>query len=150
MAPDAGWFGCVNLARNLGNPARYLDCMQFMLAPYPQRGDPFVEVDGSGRAKPDVVAPGVDVLSSYLKSSYTVESGTSAASPHVAGVVALIRSAQPKLIGDIETTKRILRETARPYEGLRGGCFRGETPNAAYGYGLVDAYAAVKAALEMR
>jgi len=36
IAPEAQWFACVNLARNLGNPAHYLDCMQFMMAPYPQ------------------------------------------------------------------------------------------------------------------
>ena len=47
IAPDAEWIGCVNLARNLGNPARYLDCMQFMLAPYPQKGDPFNDGDPS-------------------------------------------------------------------------------------------------------
>ncbi|GFJ80285.1 hypothetical protein Phou_044650 [Phytohabitans houttuyneae] len=35
VAPGARWVGCVNLDRNLGNPARYLDCMQFMLAPFP-------------------------------------------------------------------------------------------------------------------
>lgn len=39
VAPDAQWIGCVNLARNLGNPARYLDCMQFDFAPFPQNGD---------------------------------------------------------------------------------------------------------------
>jgi hypothetical protein len=45
VAPGADWFGCANLARNLGNPARYLDCMQFMLAPHPQAGDPFHDGD---------------------------------------------------------------------------------------------------------
>jgi len=35
--------GCVNLARNLGNPAYYVECMQFLLAPYPQGGDAFTE-----------------------------------------------------------------------------------------------------------
>ena len=39
VAPDATWIGCVNLARNLGNPALYLDCLQFNFAPYPQNGD---------------------------------------------------------------------------------------------------------------
>ena len=43
VAPGAQWIGCVNLARNLGNPAVYLNCMQFMLAPYPQGGDPFLD-----------------------------------------------------------------------------------------------------------
>ncbi len=33
VAPGASWFSCVNLARNLGHVAYYLDCMQFMLAP---------------------------------------------------------------------------------------------------------------------
>ncbi|MEP7199135.1 MAG: S8 family serine peptidase, partial [Chloroflexota bacterium] len=45
VAPDAEWFACVNLARNLGNPPVYLDCMQFMLAPYPQNGDPLKDGD---------------------------------------------------------------------------------------------------------
>jgi hypothetical protein len=31
-----------------------------------------------------------------------------------------------------------------------GGCFSGGTPNNAYGYGVLDAYAAVQAALETR
>ncbi|HEX9374208.1 MAG TPA: S8 family serine peptidase, partial [Roseiflexaceae bacterium] len=45
VAPGAEWIGCVNLARNLGNPAYYLDCLQFMLAPYPRSGDPFKDGD---------------------------------------------------------------------------------------------------------
>ncbi|TLM99529.1 peptidase S8, partial [bacterium] len=45
VAPGAAWIGCVNLARNLGNPAYYVDCMQFLLAPFPQGGDPFVDGD---------------------------------------------------------------------------------------------------------
>ncbi len=39
VAPEAVWMGCVNLGRNLGNPPRYLDCLQFHLAPFPQAGD---------------------------------------------------------------------------------------------------------------
>jgi hypothetical protein len=35
----------VNLDRNLANPALYLDCMQFMLAPFPLGGDPFLDGD---------------------------------------------------------------------------------------------------------
>jgi hypothetical protein len=45
VAPGATWFACANLTRNLGNPALYLDCMQFMLAPFPLGGDPFVDGD---------------------------------------------------------------------------------------------------------
>jgi len=36
---------CANLDRNLGNPPLYLDCMQFMLAPFPQNGDPLKDGD---------------------------------------------------------------------------------------------------------
>jgi subtilisin family serine protease len=71
------------------------------------------------------------------------------AGPHVAGVVALLWSAQPKLIGDIDRTERILIETARPYDGAPSGCDSTELPNNGAGYGVVDAYAAVKAALGM-
>jgi subtilisin family serine protease len=204
VAPDAQWFACANLYRNLGNPALYLDCLQFMLAPYPQNGDAFVDgrptqsahilnnswgcpeayegcdptslltavralrdagifvvvsagnsgpdcrsvedvpaiydevfsvgavnrndnlasfsstgpvtVDGSGRIKPDIAAPGVDVLSAVPGSGYGINSGTSMAGPHVAGVVALMWSANPALIGDIERTEAILQASATPFQ----------------------------------
>jgi hypothetical protein len=236
VAPKAKWIGCVNLDRNLANPALYLDCMQFMLAPFPHGGDPLkdgdptraahvinnswgcpalegcdpnallyaannlrdagifvvvstgndgpncetvesplslydsvfsvgaidqsgdvaffssrgpVTADGSQRVKPDIVAPGVDILSALPENSYGSNSGTSMAGPHLVGVVALIWSAQPKLIGDIDATEQLIMDTAKPYAGSQAdGCFSGGAPNNAYGYGVVDVYAAVKQALE--
>lgn len=235
VAPGATWFACANLARNLGNPARYLDCMQFMLAPHAPGSDPFragdptraahvvnnswgcppiegcdaasllagvqalraagifvvasagnegmacssvssplaiyaeafsvgaldelgniadfssrgpVIVDGSGRTKPDLVAPGVDVLSTTPDGTYALASGTSMAGPHVAGVVALVWSANPALIGDIAATEALLRATAQPYRGADGLSCAGDAPGSnVYGFGVVDAYAAVEAAL---
>lgn len=263
IAPDAQWFACANLIRNLGNPALYLDCMQFMLAPYPQGGDPFrdgrpaqsahvlnnswgcpqdyegcdarvlvaavealrhaglfvvasagndgpacstidspialydavfsvgavdshnniaafsstgpVIADGSGRIKPDIAAPGVDIVSAWPGNKYALSSGTSMAGPHVAGVVALLWSANPALIGDIAGTEAILQQTATPYritavpptdlnglvnleDSLMGAADpTGDTclaqtditavPNSIAGYGIVNAYEAVKLAL---
>ncbi len=40
-APGAQWMACVNLDRDMGNPAYYLDCLQFMLAPFGPDGDAF-------------------------------------------------------------------------------------------------------------
>ncbi|MCX6045220.1 MAG: S8 family serine peptidase, partial [Chloroflexi bacterium] len=205
VAPGATWIACTNLARNLGNPAHYLDCMQFMLAPFPRGGNPFKEgdptraaqvlnnswgcpqeaegcdptallaavralraagiftvasagnegpacstikdaiaiydevfsvgasneagdlapfssngpvtVDGSGRVKPDIIAPGMHVLSSFPGNTYEFEDGTSMAGPHVVGVVALLWSANPNLIGDIDRTEQILTQSATPFTG---------------------------------
>lgn len=235
IAPGATWIACANLDRNLANPALYLDCMQFMLAPFPQNGDPlrdgdptraadvlnnswgcpelegcdpnalldaanhlrdagiFVVVstgndgpncstvnaplslydsvfsvgaidqsgnmapfssrgpviaDGSGRIKPDIAAPGVDILSSLPGGAYGSNSGTSMAGPHVAGAVALLWSADSTLVGDIDSTEQLLIDAADPYTGSTDvGCFAGDVPNAAYGYGVLDVYEAVQLAL---
>jgi subtilisin family serine protease len=234
VAPDAEWIGCVNLARNLGNPAFYLECAQFLFAPYPPGGDPltagdpargadilnnswgcpplegcdagalqpaadalqaagvFVVAsagndgpscgslrdplaiyedvftvgasdsgdqvadfssrgpveDGTSRTGPDLLAPGVEVLSALPGSTYGPESGTSMAGPHVAGTVALLWAAQPRLRGDVDRTRQILRETARPYTGAVTTC-AGAGRAAVVGQGLLDAYAAVQAALAL-
>jgi len=59
-----------------------------------------------GRAKPDVVLPGVDIISARARGTamgtvineyYTSASGTSMATPHAAGVCALLLQAEPQL-----------------------------------------------------
>jgi subtilisin family serine protease len=117
------------------------------LADFSSRGP--VTVDGSGRVKPDILAPGDGVVSAFPNGTYASESGTSMAGPHVAGVVALMWSAQPRLVGDIDRTTQILIQTARPYTGTLSACAGTGRPNNAAGYGIVDAYAAVKAALAL-
>ncbi|MAT43154.1 MAG: peptidase S8 [Anaerolineaceae bacterium] len=239
VAPGAEWIGCVNLARNLGNPVYYLDCMQFMLAPFPADGDPFIDghpltgadvlnnswgcpevegcdatvflnavtalraagifvvssagnsgyygcesvtdpiaiydevlsvgsinedgflsnysslgpviVDGSGRIKPDLVAPGEDVYSAMPNGTYARLSGTSMAGPHVVGVVALMWSANPSLRGNVDLTEKILFETVTPFEGIYPTCIGPvEIPNNAVGYGVVNAQRAVEEAINIR
>ena len=120
------------------------------LAGFSSRGP--VTVDGSERMKPEIAAPGVNVRSAYPINTYTSMQGTSMASPHVAGVVALLWSAQPQLARDIATTKALLESTANPGVSVSPSQTCGETssdttPNNSFGYGRVDALAAVDAVL---
>ncbi|MCS7060485.1 MAG: S8 family serine peptidase [Anaerolineae bacterium] len=102
----------------------------------------------TGRLKPDVVAPGVSVRSAYPTNQYAFLSGTSMATPHAAGVVALLWSAAPWLRGQITATEAILRSTAQPLTTAEtcGGVLPGAVPNNTYGYGLINARAALSEA----
>jgi serine protease AprX len=107
-----------------------------------------VTVDGSNRRKPDVSAPGVSVRSCVPGGGYITMQGTSMAGPHVAGTVALLWSATPQLVGDVDATEWIIAHTARPRTTVQacGGDGPGDVPNNVYGWGIVDALAAVEAA----
>jgi minor extracellular serine protease Vpr len=110
-----------------------------------------------GRVAPDISAPGELIfspLSSHLTEGqgymralvlqggqYIGSQGTSMASPHVTGVVALMLQANPTLT--YEDVLSILQETART------DTFTGTVPNNLFGAGKVDAHAAVKKALDV-
>jgi serine protease AprX len=103
---------------------------------------------GLVRIKPNVAAPGSNIRSSTPNGGYANFSGTSMAGPHVAGLVALILSAQPKLAGQVETLESLIEKTAvQRADTSRCGIPGTNVPNMAYGFGRVDALAAVKAAL---
>jgi len=51
MAPGAEWIACRNMDNGAGTPARYLECFEFFLAPYPIGGTP---AQGDPSKAPDV------------------------------------------------------------------------------------------------
>ena len=77
----------------------------------------------------ELVAPGVDIISSYPPNQYAWGLGTSAAAPHVAGVAALVWSKYPPLT-NLEVRDRLI-QTA---DDLGAAGF-----DEYYGYGKVDA-----------
>jgi len=117
------------------------------LAEFSSRGP--VTADGSGRMKPEIVAPGTSIRSSIkiADDAYAGNwSGTSMAGPHVVGVVALLWQARPSLRNQIAATKQVLEKSANPAVPVgqnADGCGGVNTiPNNHFGYGFVDALAA--------
>ena len=119
------------------------------IAGFSSRGP--VTTDHSNRLKPNVSAPGVGVLSSTPGGNYNFSSGTSMAGPHVAGVVALIISANPYLAGEVDIIEHIIESTAVPKttDQQCGDVPGSSIPNNTYGFGRIDALAAVEAALAL-
>ena len=108
-----------------------------------------VTVDGSNRMKPNISAPGRQVRSAVRGGGYQSFSGTSMAGPHVAGMVALIISANPELAGQVEVIENIIESTAFPRTTGQecNGTPGSAVPNNTYGFGRIDAVKAVEAAL---
>lgn len=94
-----------------------------------------------GQVKPDISAPGVSIRSSWNNGGYNTISGTSMATPHVSGAIALLWSAAPALVGDIATTRSLLDQTAIDVSNTTCGGTAGD--NNVWGEGRLDAYAAV-------
>jgi subtilisin family serine protease len=231
MAPGAKWIGCRNMDQGNGTPARYIECMEFFLAPYPlnctpNEGDPAlapdittnswgcpasegcvvgdelqaaveaqeaagiqmvvaagnsgpscstvsdppsfyaasytvgalntgtdtiagfssrgpVTRDGSNRTKPDITAPGTGTRScdNTCDSCYTTASGTSMATPHIAGAMALLWSAIPSLQNQIQASRDALNSTTVQIQDA--SCGDPTPPNNVYGWGRINIAAAV-------
>ncbi|QED48137.1 S8 family serine peptidase [Cytobacillus dafuensis] len=118
------------------------------LADFSSRGPVNLNYD----MKPEVVAPGVSVLSTFpsymidhenqedYKYAYARLSGTSMAAPHTAGIAALLLEANPKL--DPDDIKTVLMNTADP---LNGSYSLYEA-----GAGRVDPYQAIHGQMKMQ
>jgi serine protease AprX len=228
MAPGAKWIGCRNMDQGNGTPARYIECMEWFLAPYPiggGQGDPLrapditsnswvcppsegcspdtlqaaveaqaaagimmvagagndgsncstvfyppaiyaasytvgalqtgtdtiasfssrgpVTIDGSNRIKPDITAPGTGTRSSYntSDSAYVSLSGTSMATPHIAGAMALLWCGRPALRHSITPSRTTLNNAAHFISSTQ--CGTAGPPNNVYGWGRVDVLAAI-------
>ncbi|WP_053204657.1 S8 family serine peptidase [Jiangella muralis] len=97
-----------------------------------------------GETKPDIAAPGVLIRSSLPGGTYASWSGTSMATPHVSGAVALLWSASPAVAGDIDATRALLDEKA--VDTADTSCGGTAENNNVFGEGRLDVYAAVEAA----
>jgi serine protease AprX len=237
MAPGAQFIGCRNMDQGNGTPARYIECFEFFLAPYPIGGNPGqgnpalapdvsvnswgcppsegcdvpnmelirqavaaqrlagivtgasagnsgsacstvadppgmhdesfsvgalsctgnvctdnlagfssrgpVTIDGSGRVKPDIVAPGTSVRAATNASdtAYASMQGTSMSGPHVSGAVALLLSGVPSLDGNVNAIETRLADTAvRNATNSTALCSStaGIYPNNLFGFGRLD------------
>jgi subtilisin family serine protease len=230
MAPGAKWIGCRNMDGGNGTPARYMECMEFFLAPYPinctpNEGDPTkapditinswgcpasegcsvntlqaavesqaaagiqmvvaagnsgsgcstvsdppslyeasytvgalntgtdtiasfssrgpVTADGSNRIKPNITAPGTGTRSATNAGDnlYTTASGTSMATPHISGAMALLWCALPSLRHQITASRDALNNSAVFISST--ACGTAGPPNNVYGWGRIDIAAAV-------
>ncbi|MBD3923280.1 S8 family serine peptidase [Nocardioides cavernae] len=94
---------------------------------------------GDAVVKPEIVAPGVDVLAARSSASpgegsYVSLSGTSMATPHVAGAAAILAQQHPDWTG--EQIRDALVSTAKPLNGQTAyqvGGGRLDVPSAAFG-----------------
>jgi serine protease AprX len=102
-----------------------------------------------GLTSPDFTAPGVSVRSAIPGGGYAsaMWSGTSMASPHVAGAVALLWSKVPALKGDINGTVSRFKNTATAKTSTQNcGGVSGQTiPNNTFGHGHLNVYNAITA-----
>ncbi|AJY77232.1 S8 family peptidase [Paenibacillus beijingensis] len=93
-------------------PARYPETIAVASSSIEDRIDGF----SSRGAGIDLSAPGRNIVSTWLGRGYAISSGTSMASPHVAGGAALLRAKYPQLLPD--GVRLMLRSRARKLPGF--------------------------------
>jgi len=112
----------------------------------------------NGKIKPDFSAPGEDIISAKYntKNEYTKMSGTSMATPHASGVIALMMSDEMRRTGQVLSYNQIYKALqkgsvpvtpfAKPYPNFRdcGSKSEKEYPNNHAGYGFMDAPSVIR------
>ena len=125
-----------------------------VIADYSNRGPRRTDNDNDilEELKPDVVAPGTDIMSCMYSprpvgfvTGYQQMTGTSMACPHVAGVAALMLEAKPGI--NASKVKHLIRKTAEP-KGTVYNNDISETYSHEYGFGRVNAYEALREVME--
>ncbi len=104
----------------------------YPISSFSSRGPSICPASGALAIKPEVVAPGYQIRSSIGQDGYSTYNGTSMASPHVTGVVLLLREAFPNVTG--EEVLLALYHSAHDLGPV------GE--DNTYGNGMIDALAA--------
>ena len=111
------------------------------IASFSSRGP--VTADGSNRIKPDITAPGTGTRSATndCDTCYGTASGTSMATPHIAGAMALLWSAIPSFQHQIQPSRDALDNSAVFISSTL--CGTAGPPNNVFGWGRIDIAAAV-------
>lgn len=89
-----------------------------------------------GELKPDIVAPGVNIIAPYPNNTYATVTGSSAAGAHVSGIIALYY--EYVIVKNFYNGKGFMQKV-KTY--MQGGAFRVkgvEYPNNTLGYGFLD------------
>lgn len=92
------------------------------------RNDELAKFSNYGPKSVAIAAPGVDILSTWLGDSYEEKSGTSMATPVVAGVAALVLAEHPRM--SVDDLKKKLLASTDPIVALKGKTVTGGRINA--------------------
>ncbi len=97
------------------------------------RNDELASFSNYGARRVHIAAPGAEILSTWLNNDFREASGTSMATPEVAGVAALVLAVEPKL--SMEDLRARLLDSVDKLPGLSGKVSTGGRLNAARAVG---------------